>query len=193
MSHGKRYTAKERKDILSYLENHTYQETIEKFGVSQMSLARWVKNKKKRETNTTPPLLNTESQNELQIYLKIVEKMDNVIATAIITAAGELILPENSGFHSIFSNVNHISVLTSKFLLCAQGFTSAVMNEQKNKDLQFDDISIKTPVGRFLMHSIGKKAVLVVLFNLEYDMGDSNKHGMYMIEKIREQILHVIK
>ncbi len=38
MSHGKRYTAKERKDILNYLDNHTYQETVDKYGVSEMSL-----------------------------------------------------------------------------------------------------------------------------------------------------------
>ena len=193
MSHGKRYSAKERKEILSYLENHTYQETMEKYKVSQMSLARWVKQKENRNTNTTPPLLPIETQKEIHIYLKMLENMDNVNATETITAAGELILPENSGFHSIFTDINDITKTTSNFLLCAQGFTAAVMNEQKHKDPKFNDLSIRTPVGTFFMHSVGNRAVLVVLFKPEYDLGENFGRDSYFINNVCTQLLQVFE
>ena len=188
MSHGKRYTVKERKEILVYLENHTYQETMEKFGVSQMSLARWVKNKEKRETNTTTTLLNAEVQKEVQIYLKLVESMKNVRAVAIVTAAGELILPNSaSGFHSIFSNVNDITVIISNLLLCAQGFTAAAVKDQKQMNAVFDDVSIKTPIGTFLLKGI-ERAVLVILFNPGSSLSEIFIQEFHFINQIVEQL-----
>ena len=39
--HGRRYSFSEKKEILEYLESHTYKETCEKFGISEPTLARW--------------------------------------------------------------------------------------------------------------------------------------------------------
>ena len=41
MSSGKRYTPEEKNAIMQYRQTHTYQETADKYGVSQMTLARW--------------------------------------------------------------------------------------------------------------------------------------------------------
>ena len=188
MSYGKRYSATERKEILNYLNEHTYEETMEKFGVSQMSLARWIKNKKKRDTNTIPPLLENEVQKELQVYLGLIENSKIVRAAAIVTAAGELILPESMGFQSIFSNVHDITSSVSNFLLCAKGFTSAVVNEQKQGSPVFDDLSIKTPMGIFLISSV-KRAVLVTLFSPELNLHDAISHDANFISKIKEYII----
>jgi hypothetical protein len=169
MSHGKRYSAKERKEILEYLGNHTYQETMDKFGVSQMSLARWVKNKKKRDTNTSSALLTAEIRNEVQLYLKLLEKSELIQASAIVTASGEVIMPETTGFQQIFLREEELAVIISNFLLCAQGFTSAVMNHQKLKDTKFDDLSIQTPLGYFSIKGVGQ-AVLVILIQSEINL-----------------------
>jgi hypothetical protein len=191
MSHGKRYSAKERKDILKYLETHTYQETVDKYGVSEMSLARWVKNKTRRETNTQAPLLDKETQREFQIYLNLIESGDKINAVAVVTAAGELLLPETNGFGSIFRNVNDVSKITANFLLCAQGFTAGVMNDQKQKDVKFDDISINTPIGTFSISEVGK-AVLVVLFSLDCSKHDILIHDSHILSKIKVQMKKIL-
>ena len=41
--HGRRYLFKEKKDILDYLEKHTYKDTSEKFKISETTLSRWKK------------------------------------------------------------------------------------------------------------------------------------------------------
>jgi hypothetical protein len=164
MSHGKRYSAKERKEILDFLENHTYQETMDYFGVSQMSLARWVKNKKKRDTNTNSTPLALEVQKEIKLYLKLLEKSEQIKAAAIVTVAGELIIPEPMGFQEIFPRIEDLIVTVSNFLLCAQGFTSAVVNHKKPKETTFDNISIKTSLGYILIKSV-RNAVIVILLN----------------------------
>ncbi|MHA2183216.1 MAG: leucine-rich repeat domain-containing protein [Promethearchaeota archaeon] len=39
--HGRRYSFKEKQDILDYLEKHTYKDTSEKFKISETTLSRW--------------------------------------------------------------------------------------------------------------------------------------------------------
>ena len=41
--HGRRYSFSERKEILEFLENHTYKETNEIYGISETTLSRWRK------------------------------------------------------------------------------------------------------------------------------------------------------
>jgi hypothetical protein len=41
--HGRRYSFTEKKEILHYLETHTYKDTCEKYGISEPTLARWRK------------------------------------------------------------------------------------------------------------------------------------------------------
>ena len=41
--HGRRYLFKEKKDILDYLEKHTYKDTSERFRISETTLSRWRK------------------------------------------------------------------------------------------------------------------------------------------------------
>ena len=38
-----RYTTEQKQEILEFARNHTYQATTEKYGVSEMSIARWKK------------------------------------------------------------------------------------------------------------------------------------------------------
>ena len=191
MSHGKRYSAKERREILKYLENHTYQETMDKFEVSQMSLARWVKNKEQRETNTLSSLLSQETKNELQIYLNLIESTENVRAVALVTVAGELILPQTMGFSSIFQKVEDVSKITANLLLCAQGFTSAVVNDQKSMKATFDDISIKTPLGTFFLNGVGK-AVLVTLFTPDCNLHNILVQDSDLLAQIKSQIEKIL-
>ncbi|MHA2039068.1 MAG: helix-turn-helix domain-containing protein, partial [Promethearchaeota archaeon] len=42
-NYGRRYTFTEKKEILNYLETHTYKDTCEKYGISEPTLARWRK------------------------------------------------------------------------------------------------------------------------------------------------------
>jgi hypothetical protein len=42
-NHGRRYSFSKKKEILKYLENHTYKETCKKYGISEPTLSRWRK------------------------------------------------------------------------------------------------------------------------------------------------------
>ncbi len=70
---GKRYSNEEKQIILEFLKDHTYEETQNKFKVSQTTLARWSK-----EDST-----NTKSKLEEQIgpclkMLKLIEGVQNI-------------------------------------------------------------------------------------------------------------------
>ena len=41
--HGRRYSFEEKKEILGYLEQHTYKVTSEKYEISETTLSRWKK------------------------------------------------------------------------------------------------------------------------------------------------------
>jgi len=191
MSHGKRYSAKKKKNKIKYLDNHTYQETMDKFKVSQMSLARWVKNKEQRETNTLSSLLSQETKNELQIYLNLIESTEKVRAVALVTVAGELILPQTMGFSSIFQKIDDVTKITANLLSCAQGFTAAVVNDKKSMYATFDDISIKTPVGTFLLNGVGK-AVLVTLFTPDCNIHNILVQDSDLLAQIKSQIKKIL-
>ncbi|MFX1324352.1 MAG: leucine-rich repeat domain-containing protein [Promethearchaeota archaeon] len=52
--HGRRYTFKEKRGILDYLEKHTYKDTSERFEISETTLSRWRKEMKSgSNTNKT--------------------------------------------------------------------------------------------------------------------------------------------
>ena len=42
-NHGRRYSFTEKKEILNYLETHTYKDTCDKYGISETTLSRWRK------------------------------------------------------------------------------------------------------------------------------------------------------
>jgi hypothetical protein len=192
MSHGKRYNAKEKKEILDYLENHTYREAMDKFGVSQMSLARWVKNKERRNTNTLLPHINEEIQNELRIHLKIIENLEYVKATALVSNSGQVILPKTKGFHSLFTTIEDY---TTGFLVAlSQGIfgTQKLFGIKKSKTTDNLSMIYETPLGVFIVNIWGQLILITTLDTRDEDTVQ-NKRKLTMdtysfIEKIAKQI-----
>jgi hypothetical protein len=176
MSQGKRYDAKERKEILEFLENHSYRETMDKYGVSQMSLARWVKNKRRRET--LPAKLDEKIQEEIEIYLKLIENMEHVKATALITNGGGLILPASMDSREIAPNI------LMSFGLIINGFKSYMETKTKmgsgNESLIFE-----LPLGG-LIANLMEHMVLVTLVKVE--PGNAMRDAYPVIEQIAKQI-----
>ncbi len=150
-----------------------------------------MKNKERSETNTHTSLLDIEIQKEVQIYLNLIEASEKVRAVAVVTVAGELLLPQTNGFGSIFPNVNDVTKITTNFLLCAQGFTAAVINNQKKGDVRFDEISIHTPLGTFAISGIGM-AVLVILFSLDCSKHDIFIHESHIMPEIKAQMKNIL-
>ena len=159
-SPGKRYSAKERKEILRFLEKTSYRETMEKYGVSQMSLARWVKNKKRRET--LPEQLNEKIQKEIEIHLKLIDNMDNVKSTALITDGGGLILPADMDSQEIAPNI------MMSFGLIINGFKK-YMEEKTKINAANDSIILEVPFGG-LIANLMEHMVLVTLVNAEKEV-----------------------
>lgn len=86
--HGRRYSFSEKKEILNYLENHTYKETCTKYGISEPTLSRWkqtLKSERKKsraKLTITLPKFWLEYLNE-QITLDIWENHSDAILKII--------------------------------------------------------------------------------------------------------------
>ena len=179
MSQGKRYDAKERKEILEYLEKTSYRETMEEYGVSQMSLARWVKNKKRRET--LPEKLNEEIQKEIEIYLKLIDNMDQVKTTVLITDGGGLILPATMNSREIAPNI------LMSFGLIINGFR--LYMEKKTKiNATNDSLILELPFGGLVVHLM-EHMVLVTLVKAE---SEAVRNAKPVIDQTAKQIASLI-
>ena len=174
-SPGKRYSAKERKEILEYLEKTSYRDTMEKYQVSQMSLARWVKNKKHQEQ----PRVNIDEKikKEIAIYLKLIDNMDNVKTTALITDGGGLVQPATVGSQEITQNV------LMSFGLIINGFKKYM--EEKTKVMSYNDsLILELPFGG-LIANLMEHMVLITLVKAEKE---AVRNAIPVIEQTAKQI-----
>ena len=87
-NHGRRYSFSEKKDILDYLENHTYKEACTKYGISEPTLSRWrqtLKSERKKnraKLTITLPKFWLEFLND-QIRLEIWEDHSDAVLKII--------------------------------------------------------------------------------------------------------------
>jgi len=87
-NHGRRYTFSEKREILDYLENHTYKEACTKYGISEPTLSRWrqaLKSERKKnraKLTITLPKFWLEFLNE-QITLDIWKDHSDAILNTI--------------------------------------------------------------------------------------------------------------
>ena len=73
MAYGKRYSKEEKEEIMQYRQNHTYRETVDKYNISQMTLARWAR---KRKNKTIPGSRFIGDKNRHRINIATDERSD---------------------------------------------------------------------------------------------------------------------
>ena len=173
MSHGKRYTALERKKILDFLEAHTYDETMKEYNVSQMTLARWVKRMKNRRGRLNDYIIKPEQIPEIQLFLNMLELLEEIKDVFLISSTGQLVKASSSQIteHSdlIFQDPNGIVPLVSKLFANTEEFTHSVFQnlqgDEKSMELNiFSEIVINTSQGVVLVSGLGSKAAVMIIF-----------------------------
>ncbi|WP_371806619.1 hypothetical protein [Candidatus Lokiarchaeum ossiferum] len=190
LSHGKRYSAKERKEILHFLETHTYEETVKEFEVSQMTLARWVKRKKERETRFPTYSFPEAQVPEIQTFLKILELMDEINTVFLVSSTGQLLASPNSP-PSIDQTriVPLISKLLATIDVSSQDLLQVLDQEAfipENIPL-FSEILINTAFGVVFVVGLNTKVVIMIIFNKSCSTVDIfGKHHHYITRILTE-------
>lgn len=167
MSHGKRYSAKERKQILAYLESHTYEETVKEFEVSQMTLARWVKRKKERETRFPTYNFAEAKIPEIQMFLKMLELMEEIDTVFLVSTTGQLLTtPVSPPSIDQARIVPLISKLLSNVDVYVQDLLQAIDQKALVETVHlFSEIMVKTVFGIVLVVGLNTQAVIMIVFN----------------------------
>ena len=187
MSQGRRYTREEKKEILQFRLNHTYQETSQKFGVSEMTLARWAR---RIDTNTShlrfDKLIdtNTSSQKDrimnlnYNSWLQVIGAIEEVKAVAIISDFGEIL-----AFQSRENLREDIMMVQSISLLSV---IDAAISRLYKENLKM--IFIQTSEVIFFFIEAGAHNLLSIFLKPPLDTRKFFAEDFPLIEKIRNLI-----
>ncbi len=164
MSTGRRYSLTEKREILRYRANHTYEETSQKFGVSQMTLARWSKRIMLNSSNTgkldlshTSDAATPESERLKFIgsLLDVLKFNEGVKYVALISDSGEFIASTGA------KEVPDEMVLANTAALLALGDRASRAFMQGDLDM----VLTKASSGATLILGAGPKACLVMFLD----------------------------
>ncbi len=171
MSHGKRYTAKERKQILKFLETHTYEETVKEYDVSQMTIARWVKRKKARENQFPHYSIPTEQIPEIHPYLKMLDLMDDIDSVFLVSSSGQLHIPSSSPNSKEKIDPTRIVPVIAQLLANTHGSIKQFFHtlhhdtDSLGYSTSFTEILLNTVFGVVFVVGLGTKAVILLVFH----------------------------
>ncbi|MHA1746921.1 MAG: hypothetical protein ACTSWW_13045 [Promethearchaeota archaeon] len=174
MSHGKRYTAKERKEIMNFLASHTYEETMKEYSVSQMSLARWVKRKNRAAIQVESPI-KVENIPDIQHFLYMLELMEEISTAYVASTTGMLFTssssPSNENAKGIFKDQSRIMPLIGLMLSNTQNITQKLIQNLSNDRASteigplFTEILLNTVIGVVYLVELGPSAVSLIIFD----------------------------
>ncbi len=183
MATGTRYSKEQREEILAFLEDHTYEETQTKFGVSQMTLARWVKRARRMEMrlDTNTLTISTEQKQDLELMVKMLQLLEGVESVVIINQSGDSIASALGPKEKI----NRI--VTTAVALLAIG-------ERTGESLGgfVKEVYVETSGRKILVVEAGKKAVLTIIFSVDANHQDIVTHNFYHIDRIRGLIASLL-
>nr|MDO8114743.1 helix-turn-helix domain-containing protein [Candidatus Sigynarchaeota archaeon] len=109
MASGKRYTDEEKDEIMQYRQTHTYQETADKFNVSQMTLARWSRDYKNKIIGD-----RISGDASFRIPMQVLKYLEGVKAVALLSDSGETVsLITESTFYEDILFVGTIALLAA--------------------------------------------------------------------------------
>jgi predicted regulator of Ras-like GTPase activity (Roadblock/LC7/MglB family) len=175
---GKRYTNEEKKEILQFRETHTYQETSEKYGISQMTLARWSQRLRKNEYEKKTEVIKMEMKirygenlnadlkakaPELTTTLEVLKFLKGIKLIALVNDDGQLLtmLSKKTGD---FPEPNEIVMNT----IAALSLAGRASGQLKMGTLE--TMVMKSNHGFLLINAAGPQLVLTLLFDEEADL-----------------------
>ena len=202
MSHGKRYTAKERKEIMNFLASHTYEETVKEYAVSQMTLARWVKRKNRATIQVESPI-KVENIPDIQHFLYMLELMEEISTAYVASTTGMLFTssssPSNENAKGIFKDQSRIMPLIGLMLSNTQNITQKLIQNLSNDSPStgigplFTEILLNTVIGVVYLVELGPSAVCLIIFDKSCNTQEIfSTHHQYFT-KILSQIRKLVE
>jgi predicted regulator of Ras-like GTPase activity (Roadblock/LC7/MglB family) len=181
MSSGKRYTPEEKEEIMQYRQTHTYQETTDKYGVSQMTLARWSRVHARLQEQQGWPWGCGERVAGDVIYataLQALKYLEGVKAIALYDDEGRTVsmISENT----IYENILPGSTIA---MLSVADRSSKMINIGK-----LEMILIKCSGGMLFMLEAGTKLLLVLLYGGNVDLRKIIAEDLPFIDRVRQDI-----
>jgi predicted regulator of Ras-like GTPase activity (Roadblock/LC7/MglB family) len=182
MSTGRRYSLAEKREILRYRADHTYEATCQKFGVSQMTLARWSKRIMMQADNTTntpkdsSPLV--EKVKFLESLLQVLKFNEGVLSVSLVNDMGEIVTSVGTQM------VGQELIAANTAAMLALGERSSRTFMQGNLDIIFT----RSSEGATLIAGAGQHAVIVLLFEGSVDLIKLFTQDFPVIDKIRNVI-----
>jgi predicted regulator of Ras-like GTPase activity (Roadblock/LC7/MglB family) len=181
MSSGKRYTPEDKEAIMQYRQTHTYQETADKYGVSQMTLARWSRALARLQEQQGWPWGSEERVAGDAMYttaLQALKYLEGVKAIALYDDEGRTVsmISENTFYENILpgSTIAMLSVADRSSRLINIG--------------RLEMILTKCTSGMLFMLEAGTKLVLVLLYDGKVDIRKIIAQDLPFIDRVRQDI-----
>jgi len=174
MSQGRRYTEEEQEEILRYQRTHTYLETSEKYGVSQMTLARWARRSKMSILNYT----GIEAPQDLATILQSLKFLEGIKVISVISSIGQTVA--SIGLEK--ASETTIAAITAAIL--SLGDRASGMVGQGKLEM----VCMKSSEGTIIVIGAGETAVLVLLFDGSADVGNIFTKELPLINRVRSAI-----
>jgi predicted regulator of Ras-like GTPase activity (Roadblock/LC7/MglB family) len=173
MSQGRRYSREEKKEILQFRQTHTYQETSQKFGVSEMTLARW---SKRIDTHTY--IKDRPLNSNFNSWLQVIGAIREVKAVAVISDLGEIVAILNR------DNLDEDMILVETANLLAKN-SEAIERLYKN---EIKMLFIQSAEVIFFIIEAGEHNILSIFMKPILDIRNFFIDDFPFIEKIRDLI-----
>jgi transposase-like protein len=173
MSQGRRYSREEKKEILQFRLTHTYQETSQKFGISEMTLARWA-----RRIDTHTYIKDRPLNSNFNSWLQVIGAIREVKAAAVVSDFGEIVAILNR------ENLNEDIILVQTANLLAKNVEAIEHFYKKEIKMLF----IQSVEVIFLIIEAGEHNVLSIFMQPTLDTQKFFIDDYPFIEKIRDLI-----
>ena len=179
MSSGKRYSKQEKEEIMLFRQTHTYRETVEKYSVSQMSLARWSRKYKKNASTGD----RYTGDLAYQPYLHVLKYLEGVKAVSFFS-----VMTDGTPVASITdSSVSEDALYLAMMTLLSAAATSA------------DTIDLGTPKtlisknsdGLLLIRGVSPTLLVIMIYDENVDIQKIVNLDIPFIERVGNDVAHL--
>ncbi len=174
MSSGKRYTPEEKEEIMQYRQTHTYQETADKYGVSQMTLARWSRLHKDKAIITDRVSGDPAYANAL----RALKYLEGVKAVALYSDAGQVV-----------ATISDNTLYEDALFMPTIALLSAADRSAKEIDLgRLEMVLTQCAGGLLFMLEAGTRLLLVMLYGGSVDVRKIIAQDLPFIDRVRQDL-----
>jgi predicted regulator of Ras-like GTPase activity (Roadblock/LC7/MglB family) len=174
MSSGKRYAPEAKDEIMQYRQTHTYEETSDKYGVSQMTLARWSREYKIK-------VIAGDRLTGDSVYgtaLRVLKYLEGVKAVALYSDEGTTV-----------AMISENTLYEDTLLMVTLGVLSVSDRSSQMLDIgKLEMTMTKCTGGLLFMREAGPKMLLVMLYGGNVDVHKIVVQEFPFIDRVRQDI-----